>query len=311
MKPIVLTAGLVALLHAAQQPQVFRAVVDAVVVPVSVTDRNKPVPGLTAADFELLDNGVAQQISVTTADATPTDVTFAIDTSGSISPVTLAQIKLDLQTMADLLQPSDRVRVVTFAQNAVDLSGLRPGGATLDFTQMATGGSTSLYDSLITVLMAASAIDRPHLVFAVTDGRENASFSTAGHVVDVARLSSAVLCVALVQPRQAPVNPRSNLLMEHDAPGAAALPSVSGPPGASRSARQALDTSAAVTGGLVYAAEARTPMPELFRRVLDDFRAGYVITYSPAGVARGGTHTITVRTKNPRHVIRARKSYEG
>jgi len=42
--------------------QVFRAGTQAVLVDVLVTDRNRPVAGLTTADFELRDNGVRQTI---------------------------------------------------------------------------------------------------------------------------------------------------------------------------------------------------------------------------------------------------------
>ena len=43
---------------AASQQTVFRSVVDTVVVDVSVYANRRPVDGLTAADFEVLDNGV-------------------------------------------------------------------------------------------------------------------------------------------------------------------------------------------------------------------------------------------------------------
>jgi hypothetical protein len=72
----------------------------------------------------------------------------------------------------------------------------------------------------------------------------------------------------------------------------------------------ALKQAADLTGGLVYEDSSRTPMPQIFRHVLDDFRASYVLTYVPAGVDHGGPHTITVRAKNTRYVVRARKSYE-
>jgi hypothetical protein len=73
----------------------------------------------------------------------------------------------------------------------------------------------------------------------------------------------------------------------------------------------ALNAAVGATGGLVYSDSTRTPMPVLFRRVLDDFRASYVLTYVPTGVERSGAHTIAVRVKNRSYVVRARKSYAG
>jgi uncharacterized protein YegL len=336
---VALATGVLMLPVQAPQTQVFRSGVDVVFVPVSVTDRNRPVPGLTAADFELLDNDVTQQISVTATDAMPTDVTFVVDTSGSISGKALERIKLDVQAMVDLLQPSDRVRLVSFARDATDLVGLRPAGAVLDLSRMIGGGTTSLYDALVSVLAAYPSTDRPHLVFAVTDGRDNSSFSSAAHVVEVARRSSAVLCLALVPSSNPLVREAGRVEAVDPLAGEqsqVALPSLAGgnvTMGAANIAandrapattisryagpyrggpnRQALDAATTATGGLVYPDASRTPVPELFRRVLDDFRASYVITYTPTGVARGGLHTVTVRARNPRLTVRARKYYEG
>ena len=331
----VIAAGVLLLPPGTQQSQVFRSSVDLVLVPVSVTDRNKPVGGLTADDFELVDNGVRQDISLTATDALPTDVTFVVDVSGSINGPALERIKVDLQEMAELLQPSDRVRLVTFARDAVDLFGVRAGGAVLDLSRMNAGGTTSLYDALISVLTAYPPGDRPHLVFAVTDGRDNSSFSSAAHVVEVARRSSAVLCLALVQSsnplvreggKLEAIDPLAAEQSQISLPTSADFNIVTGRPlggGTSTSIsryagpyrggpnRLSLEAATAATGGLLYSDSSRTPVPKLFLRVLDDFRASYVITYTPTGVQRGGTHTITVRTTNPRHTVRARKSYEG
>jgi hypothetical protein len=75
-------AGAVVALGAAGQGQrpVFRAASNLVAVPVSVEDGNTPVTGLTAADFELRDNGIVQTIELVAGETTPVDLTVAIDT---------------------------------------------------------------------------------------------------------------------------------------------------------------------------------------------------------------------------------------
>jgi len=173
------------------------------------------------------------------------------------------------------------------------------------------------------------------MVFVVTDGRDNSSFSTAAHVVDVAGLSSAVLCVALV-PSSNPlvregsavdtIDPMASEQSTVMIPGLSGSPALSSmgassgpsPTAVSRSVGpyrggpnvDALKNAAAATGGLVYPDASRTPIPQLFRRVLDDFRAGYVLTFAPAGVEATGTHTLTVRVRDRNVVVRARKTYE-
>jgi VWFA-related protein len=329
-------ALIAAMAHVAARQATFRSAVDVVSVPVSVTEKNKPVANLAAADFELLDNGVRQEISLSAIDLLPTDVTLVIDTSGSVSGKALERIKRDAQEMAGLLQPNDRVRVVSFARDATDLFGLIAGGATLDVSAMRTGGTTSLYDTLVTVLAAYPTTDRPHMVFVLSDGRDNSSFVSASHVVDVAKASSAVLCVALVQSSNPlvregsleavdPMSEQSTVLMRgaaaaapppgvhvmgHSDIGATIAITRTAGPYAGGPNVAALRDAATATGGLVYTDATRTPIPQLFRRILDDFRASYVLTYSPAGVDRAGTHALTVRMKNKAYTIRARRTYE-
>ena len=67
----------------AQQPT-FRAFADVVSVDVSVKTGRVPVAGLTTADFEVRDNGVAQQLDAVSIEAVPIDVTLAVDLSGSV-----------------------------------------------------------------------------------------------------------------------------------------------------------------------------------------------------------------------------------
>ena len=70
----------------AQDPApVFRAGADLVTVEASVRRDRRAVVGLTAADFELLDNGVAQEISDVTYEKLPIDVTVVLDVSSSVT----------------------------------------------------------------------------------------------------------------------------------------------------------------------------------------------------------------------------------
>ena len=69
---------------ATAQDNTFRTTVPLIVAPASVTDRHgKPVYGLTAADFELLDNGTPRTVQVSVADdgLAPVAVVLAIQTT--------------------------------------------------------------------------------------------------------------------------------------------------------------------------------------------------------------------------------------
>ncbi len=317
-------AGLV--VRASGEQTTFRGGVDVVVVPVSVTDRNLPVKGLVAADFEVLDNGVRQDVTLAPIDRLPVDVTLVIDTSASVMGKTLDEVKADLQQMGDIMQPSDRVRVISMANSAIEVVPQRPAGAILPVDRISGGGTTALYDGLVAALAAYPYSDRPQVVFAVTDGRDTSSFLDADELMSAARVSSALLCVALVNPSGAvatlsskveAVNPavseRSIVtlpsgLTENGVTGqsiARSMGPYQGEPNV-----PALKSASAATGGAFYANPNGGAIPELFRRMMDDVRSGYLLTYSPAGTAASGWHAVTVHTKDSRQTVRARSGYQ-
>src|SRR5262245_57951174 len=100
------------LLHA-QQP-VFRSSVDSVVVDVAVLSDGRPVVDLTASDFAIEDNGVAQVVADLSRETLPIDVTFVIDVSGSVAGPMLAALARAIDGVQKRLRPDDRARLVTF-----------------------------------------------------------------------------------------------------------------------------------------------------------------------------------------------------
>ena len=105
----------------AQQP-VFRSAVDSVVVDVSVFDGRRPVANLTPADFEVLDNGVAQTIIDATYEVAPIDVTLLLDVSGSVEGQQLRTLVRAASDVGRRLRPADR------AAAALHRPGRRPRG---------------------------------------------------------------------------------------------------------------------------------------------------------------------------------------
>lgn len=293
-----------------QTPTTIRSGIDVVFVPVSVTAGNRPVLGLTSSDFELQDDGVPQEFSFVAAESSPVDVALVIDTSGSVQGQPLEQFRADVQRIAESLQPNDRLRLITFAADATDVSGLQPGGVTLPVDRISAGGVTSLYNALAAALMAFPHADRPQLVFGFSDGLDNMSFLDASSLVSLAGHSRAVLYLTLVS-RSDPGDLSTTPMM-------LAIPNASSRPRSPRFVpyvggpnRRRLAEAAARTGGAVYQRSAGTPISSLFEQALDEFRSSYVLTFTPRGVKAGGWHTLVVRTKDPRHRLRWRTGYEG
>jgi len=274
--------------------QRFRSGIEVVLIPALVTDRNRPVTGLRASDFVLTDNGVPQTVTSTLVESLPIDVTLLIDASGSVSGPALARFKADVQAIVDGLNLNDRVRLLAFATNVVDVSGLQPGGAPLPLQRLVAGGATSVYDAMAAAFLSASVSERPHLIFAFTDGLDNMSFTDASHVAALARMSGASLYVAQVEVSNALVDRQIWL-----SPFQGRDPSV-------------LRDVAEITGGRLFTVPATSArMVSVFQDVIDEFRTTYVLRYTPQGVARAGWHDVEVRTTTGRYSVRARRGYDG
>jgi VWFA-related protein len=292
----------------AQDGQTFRGRAEAVAVNVVVRDRGRPVPNLKAADFELLDNGVRQEISSTSSELVPVDATLILDTSGSVQGAAFEQLKRDILQMAAMLKPEDRIRLIAFAGRVVDVVGLQPGTTALPLERLTAGGSTSLENALAAALMVAPGTDRAQLAFALTDGVGTPGLIDPRRLVKLAEYSSATLYVALVSPEAASTDALTNMQSRATIGLGLRTPSAilwQLP------YRDALEATVQAAGGRLYDSRGDS-LPSLFRAVLDDFRQSYVLRYSPRGVTPGGWHDIVVKVSGrPGLTVRARKGYEG
>src|SRR5262249_17488184 len=68
----------------------------------------------------------------------------------------------------------------------------------------------------------------------------------------------------------------------------------------------------APTAGEVFPLPAGDSISHAFRRMLDEYRASYVLQYSPQGVTPTGWHQIAVSIRRRgRYEVRAGKGYQG
>ena len=82
----------IALLEPASQER-FRTSAEAVRVDVLVKAGNRPVAGLTAADFDLRDRGVPQRIDSVAFEDVPLSVMIALDNSDSVKGQALQDLR--------------------------------------------------------------------------------------------------------------------------------------------------------------------------------------------------------------------------
>jgi VWFA-related protein len=270
-----------------QDPQLtFRSLSSLVPVHVSVRSGRSFVPGLTAADFELSDNGVRQQIDTVSSDVQATDVTLVVDTSGSVTR-SIGRFRSDVTKIAGLLKPGEQVRLITFDSDVRESFPMQdPRNARVD--DMIAGHMTSLADAMVFALARAPRPGRHHLVFVFTDGYDNASVMSYGALPGIAARSDAVLYVVLVKVTGVP-----------DAPPPLAF--------------DALADAATRTGGEYFApSEEPLDVASAFKQALESFRHTYVLYFVPRGVPPAGWHQLTVRVTRPgKYDVQARQGYFG
>ena len=293
---LLLAAGLAAALsgrNASPQAQTFRAQVQGVSVTVAVHQGRRGVSGLRAADFELTDNGVPQRITSVTVESTPIDLTLVLDTSSSISKDMMDRFVTDVEGLERQLGENDRAALITFSSSVRAVSPLHGPDEPIRATEIAPAGSTAFYHAVMAGLLADTAPGRPHLVLVMSDGGDNVSFLDGDDVKALARQSETVLYVVLRGKPQLSGTRVGWLAFRGPGP------------------LDALKEAAAITGGEVRQEERDASVATLFKRVLDDFKASYVLRYTPEGVAPSGWHEIGVKVTGKPYTIRARRGYFG
>jgi VWFA-related protein len=298
--------------------QTFRSGVDGVVIPVSVRGGNKPVAGLTAADFELRDNGVLQDLQDVSAEKIPIDLTLLLDLSSSVDGPMLQRLKTAVSDTAALLRGDDRIRLVTISQVLREVFDFRPKGGAMPLDTLSAEGATSLYDGLAVTMMRPSDPARRQLIVAFTDGVDSTSIIDESAVKALAELSDAV--VDIVVPIAPARGAESRRLSQRAGGSADSLygagnVTMNGQGAAGMApdvVPQVLSDLVKPTAGQVLALAPDDSISRVFRAVLDDFRATYVLQYVPHGVDTPGWHNVEISLKkHGKYDIRARKGYRG
>jgi VWFA-related protein len=277
------------------QAPVFRAGADVVAVEASVRRARRAVAGLKADDFELLDNGVPQQIVDVNHEKLPIDVTVLLDVSASVTGPALDELRRALRQLRGDLGAVDRLRLVTFNMGMHRVVDFTEPAPSIDRALASVGGagSSAVFDTLAVALAAPVPAGRRQLVVLFSDGQDSSSITDAETLLDVARRTTPTVAVVLTSSaRQRP----ASLLRTATKLGSATVGEVA-------------DQIAGETGGFVASIEAGDNLTSTFRRVLDQFRSSYVLFFTPTGVDRQGAHTLEVRVKRVKADVRARRSY--
>lgn len=328
---VVAVAGGLTISGAAQQA-VFRAATGGVSVDVAVRDGNKPVLGLKSSDFIVYDGEKRQTIESVSIEAVPVDVTIFLGTNNETSTRQLGELNADIRKIPSLLQPNDRLRLLTLGNQVIDVFGWRVARDPQLPMKVEIGSIQSLYDACFVAMMHRPDPDRRHVIVAITDGVEFGSVLDSTMVRDVARRVEGVFHLVLVDPAD-PVDPpvpqASRPQPRGEAPACGTQPnSVASNPSqgtpllvlrstwfhvmADEHGLDRLEEAARLTGGTFRHRQSGESVVESFKQVFSDFRQSYLIRYTAEGVPPTGWHALRVEiATGKKYTVRARKGYFG
>ena len=241
----------------AQQPT-FRAAVDLVHFGVTVVDKQgKPVTGLTADDFRILENGKPQAVKFFAAGAPegapPLHLGLLLDTSGSmagdIKDSRSAAVKfvntLDHAADVTLVDFDTQVRVARFGPNDYPRLVERIRGRKPD-------GWTALYDAIGVYLNGAQTQDGQKVLVLYTDGGDTTSSLTFHDMLDLCKASDVTVYAIGY--------------LEHQGSGR-------------QTQRMELERVAATTGGQAYFPGIARDLDGVFERIGKELAARYSLGY--------------------------------
>jgi hypothetical protein len=304
---LVATAGVASGL---QQTPIFTTRAEVVAVDVAVREGKRPVAGLMANDFEVLDNGVRQVVTTATRGEIPLDVTLIVDVSNSMGAPDLelfmraesagdAWLTEGIRAIGALMRRADRLDIIAAASRfrrveRVDgqLRVAPPGNDE-------KSGHTSLFDAVIASLILPTPPGRRRLVVVLSDGLDTTSnipFPIRSEVLD---RSDAVVQFIVLGKKPGLGGPAlgTSCNPQSRSSDAALIQMVCG-----ERAWVFRNFAARTAGSVVFSVTARDFVPAL-REGLEEFRSRYVLTYVPSGVSLSGWHRIDVS-------VRGRKNYE-
>ncbi len=267
--------------------------VDLVSVVSSVlTAGGKPVTDLSRDDFQILQDGRPQKISLFQRQTQmPLDLALMIDTSLS----TYGDMKFEREAaerfVERVLRPGDRMAVFSFAYHVKQLTPFTGDRKALDnaLRHLREGTGTSLFDAIYLGAHALEGLppNRRRVLLLVTDAGETTSRASYSQAQAAAVRSGAMVYTVLVRMLES-----ANL--------------------SNTAGVHAIDTIIGYTGGALYPVHALNQFDSTFDRINEELRTEYLLGYYPRPApAPGSYHRIAVRLRGSaaRYELRFRKEY--
>jgi VWFA-related protein len=302
-KPIVIllllaTAGALLIPLRSQAAQdTLKVAVDLVNVQFSVTDkRGRFVPGLTAQDFKVDEDGRRQEIrNFSRENELPLTLALLIDTSPSVGPVLEEEKTTAGAFLESILRDKDLALVIGFDRSVTLLQdytdNLRLLKRSID--ELEIGGGTSIYDAvyLASEEKLKDEAGRKAIIL-ISDGEDTTSKIKLTESLIAAHKSNAVIYAISNSPAG-----------RFFTNGGIVLGGRGGDIGT-------LKKFSEETGGSTFVINNEHGFKKIFDQIAEELRSQYSLGYQSLNTARDGKYRqIKITTREPGYTVKARRGY--
>ncbi|MBX7185571.1 MAG: VWA domain-containing protein [Vicinamibacteria bacterium] len=287
-----LAASASARASAPAQAPVFATRVETVLIDAFVTtETGGDLPGLTAGDFVLKDNGVVKPFELVPVESVPIRVILVFDTSNSMKGEKLERLRAAADSFLNQLRPQDEAGLVSFSDEVAlkapltnDLSQVRSG-----LHSLKAQGATSVYDAIFTALITPRSALRT-LLIVFSDGEDNMSWIREPQLRSAVERSNALIHVVTAR-------------------GAEFQPSFQRPPLPDTPHMKALRDLARITGGSLIEVNAPDRIETAFVQIVRQMKSRYLLRYTPEVDPTPGWHVLELKLRSRKGRIRGRTGF--
>ena len=254
-------------------------------IELTIRDAGGQAVDISLEDLVVLEDGVEQQLEAFQEAVAPLSVVLVLDSSGSMKKDATAVMDA-ARTFVAALPAKDHLAVMTFADRPVfreDFSTDRDASLAAIDKYQADGG-TALYDALYESLTRLGSVQGRKVIVVLTDGRDENNPGTAPG-------STHTLPEVLARLKQV---------------GAMVFGIGLGP----KVDKDPIEQVTKVSGGEAYYPVDTSSLAGEYRRVLENLRRRYIISYTSTNSVRDGKwRTVEVKSKRAGIIIGGQKGY--
>lgn len=281
--------------HASQDA--FRASTDLVLLTVSaVSGQGRPVIGLTLNDFQVIEDGVPQDVSVFSAERLPLSLSILVDSSSSMD-AKIVVAKEAATSFVRRLTPRDIGQVIAFSSDVQVRQPFTNDPVSLEraIADIRTGGSTSLYTAVYVAISELKKVRRTQdptdmrrqAIVVLSDGEDTTSLLKYDDVLELSKREDVAVYAIGLKGRGVQTGVREFNESEF-----------------------VLRTMAQTTGGRAFFVSEINELAGVYAQIADELATQYTLGYVSKNAARDGKwRQVSVRIRQPNMQPRTRTGY--